>query len=266
MPYIETNGVDLYYETLGAGTPLMLIAGLASDSQSWSTISGELSKHFMLIIPDNRGVGRTSPQDTETSIQRIADDCVSLIRHLGLKSVSLLGHSMGGFVAMDIAIRYPEVVERLVLCGTAASSSKRNNSLLFNWAASLDAGLDPHLFFRDIFSWLFTPAFFEDEDFVNVAVKFAVEYPYSQSAKAFLNQVRAIADFDCAENLSWISAKTLVIHGKEDLLFLPEEGARLAQAIPNASMLVIEKAAHSIHVEQPRAFIDCILAFLMPDK
>jgi pimeloyl-ACP methyl ester carboxylesterase len=265
MPYLLTNGVDLYYETLGAGAPLMLIAGLASDSQSWSTITGELSKRFMLIMPDNRGVGRTRPQDVETSIQLIADDCISLIRHLGLKSVSLLGHSMGGFVAMDIAIRCPEVVERLVLCGTAASSSKRNNSLLFNWAASLDTGMDPHLFFRDIFSWLFTPAFFDDEDFVNVAIKFAVEYPYPQSAKAFLNQVRAIADFDCADNLSRISAKTLVIHGKEDLLFLPEEGARLAQAIPGARLSVIENAAHSIHIEQPRAFIDCVLAFLLQD-
>jgi len=265
MPYMNINDIDLYYETRGAGAPLMLIAGLASDSQSWSTISGELSKKLLLIMPDNRGVGRTRPQDVETSVQRIADDCVALIRHLELKSVNLLGHSMGGFVAMDIAIRYPEIVGKLLICGTAASSSKRNASLLFNWAACLEAGMTPRIFFRDVFCWLFTPAFFEDEEFVNVAVQFAVEYPYPQGTKAFLNQVRAIAAYDCTENLARISAKTLVLHGKEDLLFPPEEGLRLAQAIPNASLTVIEKAAHSIHIEQSGVMIENILNFLMQD-
>ncbi|MDP8313931.1 MAG: alpha/beta hydrolase [Candidatus Celaenobacter antarcticus] len=107
MPSTIVNGIDLYYEIHGKGEPLMLIAGLASDSQSWQPIMEDLSRNYRVITPDNRGVGRTKPSDINISIQKITDDCISLVRHLGLSSVNMLGHSMGGFVALDCAIRYP---------------------------------------------------------------------------------------------------------------------------------------------------------------
>jgi len=73
-----------------------LVAGLASDSQSWQPIVEELSQQYRVIIFDNRGSGRTKPQDIEMSIEDMVDDCISLIKHLDLSSVYLLGHSMGG--------------------------------------------------------------------------------------------------------------------------------------------------------------------------
>jgi len=76
MPNATINDVDLYYEIHGDGMPLMLVAGLASDSQSWQTILGHLSRQCLLIAPDNRGAGRTKPQAIEISIRHIADDCV----------------------------------------------------------------------------------------------------------------------------------------------------------------------------------------------
>ncbi|MCK5684085.1 alpha/beta hydrolase, partial [bacterium] len=77
MPQIKTNNVDLYYEIHGKGTPLLLIAGMASDSQSWQPVVKELSQHYRIIILDNRGTGRTTPQDINTGIQSIADDCIA---------------------------------------------------------------------------------------------------------------------------------------------------------------------------------------------
>ena len=139
MPSMIVNGVDLYYECHGKGAPLMLIAGRASDSQSWQPIVEELSQHYLVILPDNRGVGRTKPQDIETSIQQIADDCMALIGHLGLSSVTLLGHSMGGFVALDCAIRYPERVSQLILAGTSAFNSERNKALFQDWVSYLQS-------------------------------------------------------------------------------------------------------------------------------
>ena len=114
MPSTKVNSVDLYYEIHGIGPPLMLISGLASDSQSWQPVLERLSRHYSVIIFDNRGVGRTKPQDPGISIPRIADDCVALIEHLGLPSAALLGHSMGGFVALDCAIRYPEIPKEIM--------------------------------------------------------------------------------------------------------------------------------------------------------
>ena len=81
MPSTIVNGIDLYYEIHGKGAPLMLIAGLASDSQSWQPIMKDLSRNYRVITLDNRGVGRTKPSDINISIQKITDDCISLVRH-----------------------------------------------------------------------------------------------------------------------------------------------------------------------------------------
>jgi len=262
MPVIMTNGIDLYYECHGKGSPLMLIAGLASDSQSWLPIVESLSQHYHLILPDNRGVGRTKPQDTEASIHHIADDCIALIRHLGFSSVYLLGHSMGGFVALDCAIRYPEYVSKLILAATSAFNSERNNVLLNDWVSYLRSGMDLELWFRNIFYWIFTRQFFENKDTLNSALRYAIEYPYPQSAAAFEKQVKATREFDCRERLQSITQKTLIICGKEDLLFPPEESINVLQSIPETTVSIIEDAAHSIHMENPKAFTDCVLHFL----
>ena len=262
MPKTLLNGIDLYYETHGKGTPLMLIAGLASDSQSWLPVIKDLSRHCFVITPDNRGVGRTMPQDIEISIQQITDDYVALIRHLGLSSVNVLGHSMGGFVALDLALRYPDCVNKLILAGTSSSNSMRNNALFSDWASCLESGMDAGLWFQNIFYWIFSRRFFENDVAVNDAVQFAVEYPYPQSAVAFRNQVKAIAGYDSTDDLSKLCSKTLVISGKEDLIFPTQVVASLAQAIPGADFSVIDYAAHSIHMEQPKAFTDCVLDVL----
>lgn len=262
MPHTVVNNVRLYYETHGKGIPLMLVAGLASDSQSWQPIISELSRHFLVITLDNRGVGRTRPQEIEVSIQQTADDCIALIRQLELPSVNLLGHSMGGFVALDIAIRRPECINKLLLAGTSSLNSKRNNALFSGWASFLETGMDLEQWFRNIFYWIFSARFFENEAIVNDMIRYAVEYPYPQSSIAFRNQVNAIERFDCTESLSSITAKTIVISGKEDLLFPTEVCSRLSEAIPGAAYSAIDNAAHSIHMEQPHAFTECVLEFI----
>ena len=262
MPSTIVNGVDLYYEIHGKGTPLMLVAGLASDSQSWLPIMKDLSRNYRVITFDNRGTGRTKPQDIQTSIQHIADDCIALIGHLGLPSVTLLGHSLGGFVALDCAIRYPYQVSKLILAGTSAFNSERNNALLLDWASSLESGMDLEHWFRNIFYWIFSKRFFKDKKALNDAIRFAIEYPYPQSKIAFRKQVNAIMKFNCVADLPRIKLKTMILCGKEDLLFSPEESIKLLQAIPGSIFSIIEDAAHSIHMEKPKAFADCVLNFL----
>ncbi|MBA4391515.1 MAG: alpha/beta hydrolase [Syntrophus sp. (in: bacteria)] len=241
----------------------MLVAGLASDSQSWQPVLQDLSAHCRVITFDNRGAGRTCPQENEISIRKIADDCIGLARHLGLTSINLLGHSMGGFVALDCAIRYPEYIDKLVLVTTSSFNSSRNNALFSDWASSFEKGMDQKLWLRNIFYWIFSSRFFENEEAVNEAIRFALEYPYPQSRIALRNQVKAIVDFNCTEGLSGITSKTMVIGGKEDLLFPADVCAQLAQAIPGAAFSLIDGAAHSIHMENPQAFIDAVLTFLL---
>jgi pimeloyl-ACP methyl ester carboxylesterase len=222
----------------------------------------ELSDRCRVIAVDNRGVGRTRPQEGPLSIGAIVDDCAELVRRLGLSSVNLLGHSMGGFAALDLAVRHPELVDRLVLAGTSWICSERNKALFADWALALESGMQPAQWFRNIFYWIFSARFFEDRANVQEAVRFALDYPYPQGAIAFRNQVKAIAAYDGSGSLARVEAETLVIAGAEDLLFPVDVCATLARAIPGARLEVVDGAAHSIHMEQPRAFARRVLDFL----
>jgi pimeloyl-ACP methyl ester carboxylesterase len=262
MPKLTINDIELYYEVQGEGIPLLLIAGLASDSQSWQPIIGELTSRCQVITVDNRGVGRTSPLDVETSIHTMATDCIALVKHLGLKSVNMLGHSMGGFVAQECAIHYPEYVDNLILAATSSYNSRRNNDLFSNWACSLEAGLDLKIWFRSIFYWILSERFFEDEKAIEDAVQFEVDYPYPPSSVAFRKQVDAIVEFNCTDKLPTIAARTLVIGGNEDLLFPVQSCKNLAGRIPGAVFTGQDNAAHSIYLENPHVFIGTVLNFL----
>ena len=262
MPSTNINNIDLYYEYHGEGEPLMLIAGLASDSQSWQPIMEDLSRHFLVIILDNRGTGRTQPQDAETSIQHMADDCIALINYLELPSVTLLGHSMGGFVALDCAIRYPERVSRLILAGTSALSSQRNHMLFDDWVSYLESEMKLDTWFRNVFYWIFSREFFQNGKIVDDAIQATLEYPYPQGKLAFGKQVQAIGVFDCQPKLSDIKQHVLIICGEEDLLFPPAESVEVLQAIPASNVVVIAGAAHSIHMEKPLEFTDCVASFM----
>jgi pimeloyl-ACP methyl ester carboxylesterase len=257
----QLEGIDVYYEIHGDGLPLVLVAGIASDSQSWLPAVGPLAEHFTVIAYDDRGVGRTAPHNAKVSTTLLADDCAALIEHLGAAKVHVLGHSMGGFVAQELAARRPDRVDRLILVGTALENTVRNDTLLLDMTRSLESGADPEAWFREFFRWIFTARFFQDETAVADALRLAVEYRYRQTPERFRRQVEAVARF-VAVDPSRIRAKTLVMTGSEDLPFPPEEGGALAEEVPNAEFLLVPGTAHSIHMEAADAFVDAVLRFL----
>ncbi len=255
------DGVSLYFETHGAGAPLLLVAGLASDSQSWGPVVQNLAEDFLVITPDNRGAGRSTQSGADISIRTMADDCMALLDALGIDSTAIVGHSMGGFVALECALRYPGRVTGLVLEGSAPGSSPETVRLLRRWAADLVAGAEPAGWFRALFPWLFTSAFLEAPQVMDEAVRGAVEYPYPQSPEAFRKQVEAIAGFDCSGQLGTLGLPTLIIHGCEDRLFPAAASIEALSAIRGARATLIDRAAHAVHVEQPEAFVSAIRAF-----
>lgn len=263
MSMLTLNDLEIYYEVVGQGEPLLLIAGLASDSQSWLPIVEELKTKFTLIMPDNRGVGRTTPQNVDISIEKMSNDCMKLIKHLGYSKVNVLGHSMGGLIAQDLAIRYSEMVSKLILIGTSSVNSKRNNYLLHDLVSLFDKSVENEIWFRNLFYWIFTRQFFENKEMVEMAIEDSINYPYPQSRDALAKQVIAIEKFNCTEKLSSIQSSTLIINGSDDLLFSPVESRQKLQAIPNAEFCVIYDAAHSTHVEKPSEFTEKIISFLI---
>ena len=258
MQTIKINEVELYYEVSGKGEPLLLIAGMGSDSQSWESIVPELSKQFTVITFDNRGSGRTLPHETPFSIHDLADDAIALIKHLKLEKVAILGHSMGGFVAQDCAIRYPEYVSNLILAATFPCNSQRNNELFSDWISNQEKGMSQRLWFKNLFYWIFSKNFFKNETVLEGAIQGSIHYPYPQSPTAFKNQVKAIRDFNVVDNLAKIKAKTTIICGEEDILFFAYDIIKAFEEIPNKAIYIVKNAAHSIHVEQPTEFIKIV--------
>ncbi len=262
MPLIHCNGVELYYEVHGSGAPLLLIAGLASDSQSWLPVVPSLAEHFTVILMDNRGVGR-SERDCEISISLMADDSMALLQQLGFEKATILGHSMGGMAAMESALRYPEIVSQLVLVATAARNTVRNNEMFTDWADWYERGDDRSAWFRTIFCWILTERFFEDRQLLDASLIYLLNYPWPQSPASFRKQVEAISCFDFRNKLSLIQSTACVIAGGNDLLFPLKYSEELATGIPDAELVNIPEAAHSIHSEYPKELIHKVMAFCM---
>lgn len=261
MPILLRHDLELYYELHGSGPALLLIAGLASDSQSWLPVLPALAEQYTVILPDNRGVGR-STQDCATSVELMADDGLALLQHLGLQRAHLVGHSMGGMVALEMALRRPEQVESVVLLASAPRNSNRNNLLFADWAAAAENGSDQAAWFRTILAWILTERFFDQSEMVDAVLSYLLAYPWPQSASAFSRQVEALARYDVTDRLGQVMVPTCVIAGEEDILLPLHHSEQLARGIPGAVMQIIKKAAHSVHSEQPAALTAALVGWL----
>jgi pimeloyl-ACP methyl ester carboxylesterase len=121
--YAEVNGVNLYYETHGAGRPMILLHGGLGSGEMFGPILPTLADHHQVIAVDLQGHGRTADIDRPLDIRLMADDVAALIDHLGLRKPDVVGYSLGGGVALQVAIKYPEKVGRLV---TASANISRD--------------------------------------------------------------------------------------------------------------------------------------------
>ena len=261
MPTFTRDGITTYFERKGNGRPLMLVAGLAADNAFWTPSVEALAARYDLVMPDNRGAGRTTPADAPTSIRAMADDCMALADHLGLASFAVAGHSMGGMIAQECAVRHPRRVDRLILASSAACASPWNNDLFATWS-TLFGLLDRPLWFRNLFYWVLSPAFLDDRRSLDALVQLAATYSHQQTPAALASQVKAIAGFDARAQLSSIAARTLVMAGTRDIVFRIEDAAAFAKSIPHATFAPIEGAAHSFPIETPREFTQRVIEFM----
>ncbi|MDD5634825.1 MAG: alpha/beta hydrolase [Candidatus Omnitrophica bacterium] len=262
MPKIKTDDMSLYYEVHGRGKPLLLVAGLGSDSSSWSGVIGEFSLHFRTIVFDNRDSGRSDITQKQFTIRDMAEDAIKLLNFLKIEQTHIVGHSMGGYIAQELAINYPERVDKLVLASTAPISSKRNNDLFEDIYKQLKREGISRAWLERWIPWLFSPRLINDRAFIDAFIKNSVGYPYSQKADGFERQIKAIAAFDARDKMVNIKAETLIFEGKDDRLVTPEEAETLAKGIYKSTFRLLDGVAHSIHMEDPKLFTDSVMAFL----
>lgn len=247
MPFLDRPDLRLHYEDEGDGPPVILLAGMLSDSASWGPLVAPLARDYRVIRPDNRTTGQTTPWDAETSIPVIAEDVMALIDHLALGPVHLVGHSMGGMLAAHIAGAEPERIASLTLMATTQRRNPRTNAVfdLLLDIRRLEGGEE--LWLRTLYPWVFAPPFFKSPDNVRMALDAALAYPHAQSLEAMEHQVAMLNAHATRPALEAITAPTQVIYAGEDLLTPPGPAREGFAPIAHAEHHVIEGAGHSIH-------------------
>ena len=270
MPKLSLDDIQLYYEVHGpdiadTGQPaLLLVPDLAADSRDWGSVLGALAERRTVICLDHRGAGRTRPADAPNSIGHMAEDCLALAAHLGLQRFDLLGHGLGGFVALECALRRPKRIARLILANSAARLNARNARLFSDWSSALigAGGVAGQHWWGNLLYWSFTPSWFEDSAAVDRRLYQVVTDEYPLTPAGFRGQVAAMHGFDRRAALGRIRASTLVLGGELDMLFPPgDNGAGLAR-ITRARVVLIPGQGHAIHVEAPELFLEPVLDYL----
>jgi 3-oxoadipate enol-lactonase len=254
--------LNMYYEVPGQGEPLVLIAGLGSDLSDWAFQIPEFSKKYRVITFDNRGAGRTDAPDMPYSIRMMSDDTVGLMDVLGIDQAHILGVSMGGYIAQELAIRHPGRARSLILGSTSAGPYQLEAHVLTTWAAAAIKGIGQKTFFQLMLPFIFTDKLFENPDMVQTAVDMIAAHHSVTPAYAIVRQLMACVEHDARGRLGRITVPTLILAGKDDILVPFSLSEELATNIPKAELVVLDGGGHGFNTEVPDKFNQAVLEFL----
>lgn len=262
MPTLTLPDVTLHYEIGGSGPPLLLIAGMASDSASWAPLIPALESRFTVIRPDNRSTGRTLPADAPVSVPVWAADAVALLDHLGIAEAQVLGHSLGGMIGLHMAMAAPDRVKQLVMLASAPLRLPRNDALFALILALRAPGMPTDLWLRAFFPWLFHPRFFNDPVAQDMALAQSLAYPHAQSAAAMAHQSAGLAGFDPSALQAGPKTPVLAILSEDDLLIPLAEAKAAFAGFADLTLIPVSGAGHSLHWDAPDLVLHHTLPFL----
>ncbi len=225
MPVVRVKDIDMYYEIHGAGEPVVLIAGLATDHTLYRGIMPQLAARYQVIMFDNRGVGQTDKPDIPYSIEMMADDTAGLLDALGITQAHILGASMGGRIATALALQHPQQVKSLILVSTVVKKFP------LSWTRRL--------------------------------VYLQLKIPLirgSQPYYAVLRQREASRNYDCMDRLREIQVPTLILHGKNDKSAPYRLAEEMRDGIKDSKMITFA-GGHLFFLLRPQQFLKAITDF-----
>lgn len=260
--YAEVNGTRLYYEVIGSGRPLVLIHGYALDTRMWDDQIDDLSQQYQVVRYDLRGFGKSAVPTGESFAYH--EDLKALLEFLGIGKVHLLGLSLGGSIAINFALTYPEATQSLILADVSALDGFEWPDELNRWFAPIYSAARAGEMALAKEHWLNTGWFTPARQKPEVASRLEqIVTDYSGWHFSHDNPVRSLEPA-ANERLDEISAPALVMVGERDLTFYNHPIARrLAQGIPNAQKVVVMPGVgHMANMEDPRGFNQNVLSFL----
>lgn len=262
MPELALPEVSLHYEIEGAGPPVLLLAGMLSDSASWGPIVGPLAECFTVIRPDNRTTGRTRPWDAPASIAACADDAARLLEALDLGPAHVIGHSMGALMAAELAGRHPALARSLVALASAPLRLPRLTAMFDTLLAIRGEPRGEELWLRALYPWAFRQAFFEEPARVEAALQAALDYPHAQTRAAMAHQLEMLKHYRPSVRLEDLALPALAVLADDDLMIPQAAAARAWSRIAGIEIRSLADAGHSLHWDNPEGLLAHLLPFL----
>lgn len=262
MPSAKVNGINIDYTIDGQGESMVLIMGLGGGRGSWRYQTGYFKKYYHTVIFDNRGVGKSDKPAGPYSIKMMVDDTMGLMDYLGIEKAHILGASMGGMIAQELAINHPERVNKLVLACTFAKAGRSSDSPEMNKAmeAFEKSPMDVESQ-RKLISAMLDLSFNARSNrvFIRPFAKVAMRF---YSITGILEQMKAVSTHDTIDRLKMIRAPTLVITGSEDRLVNPTSSEVIAKLVPNAKLVILQGGGHTFFMEMHSDFNREVFHFL----
>ena len=262
MQRARINEVETAYQFRGTGAPLVMIHGAQGDQSMFDDMASSLASRFHVLTFDQRGSGLSDKPDMDYTIGLLADDTATLMDHVGFAAAHIIGVSMGGTIAQELALRHEQKVRSLVLGCTTAGGSKaiRIGGNAFAAAYSTQP-MSAEERGRALAEAAFTRSYVaQHPEIVSAMVEARRRRPLDPNALE--RRMKAVLRHDAYERLSQISCPTLVITGREDALISWENSRILAERIPGAQLVVLEAAGHCFWLEQPAQANKAITDFL----
>jgi pimeloyl-ACP methyl ester carboxylesterase len=261
--YATSDGVRLGYDELGEGEPLLFVQGLGYDRQGFGPLPHLLAEDFHVVVFDNRGVGDSDVPDGPYSVPMLAADAIAVLDAAGIESAHVLGVSLGGFIAQELALAHPERIRKLVLCSTAPSLQPpcfpvpERGLQAFAAFPTMEREAGLRLMVENS---LGDHAVRERPELVEEILRYRLER--APTLAAWQAQAMASATFDAYERVAEIGMPTLVIHADDDLVVDFRNGQILAERIPGAQFEVVADRGHLVMWEEGEALAPVVREFL----
>ncbi|MGB7436035.1 MAG: alpha/beta hydrolase [Candidatus Acidiferrum sp.] len=265
MATLDTHGISLYYELHGnpSNPPVLLLCGLGGVGKSWGSQIQRFAENHYVIVPDHRGTGRTTHTLKGYTIEQLADDVVSLIEHLAVGPVHVVGSSTGGAIAQYMALNHPQTVRSL----TISSSFARFDAFTqreFAVRRKMAAEWDRHSLFSAYALFLFCPRFTrEHPDQVAAWIDQVAGHPAGpEDREIALKRIDMIMNHDALPRLGNIRQPSLVLCGSHNFCTPLPLSEEIARGIPGAELVVIQDAGELTELEKPEDFFRIVGSFI----
>ncbi len=256
--FANVNGSTLAYTDEGQGLPLLFIHGFPLSRQAWSRQVEAFKPQYRVIALDLRGFGRSSATLGPVSMRQYADDILTLLQQLGLGPVILVGHSMGGYIALAFAKAYPKLLRGLVLVSTRAGAD--SPEVAERRRATADA---VRLQGASVVVNAMLPTMLAESNVDEGMAGSVRSFMASAGAEGIISALLGMAERpDATEWLGEIRVATLVIAGADDQVIPIRESEVLVQTLPDAQLKIIPKAGHLVAFEQSSAFNEAMQGWL----